>query len=118
MMQLIGGSVGKDLLLSISSFVLAFGIVLIQQEETTHVKFFLGILLITLGSIFFISMTKMLQKMFLATSYGLNFVKQRTLSVSECMDICNKYVAYFSIWKFPRKLLRNQDYKTIQFANL
>lgn len=87
---LMNQSVRKDILLATSSFILAFGCVLIQKEETTHVKLGLGALLISSGTVFFVSMTKMLHKMFLATSYGLSFVKRKTLSVSDCMDICNK----------------------------
>lgn len=87
--NLINASVCKDLVLAISSFCLAFGIVLTQQD-VTHVSLNLGIFLITLGFVFFISLTTLFNKCFLNTSFGLNYVNRKSLKISECLDIGNK----------------------------
>lgn len=79
----------KELLIVISSFSLAFGVVL-KHEAETRVSITLGIFLTILGFIFFISMTKLINKILLSTTYGLEFIKKFQLSMSDCIDITNK----------------------------
>ncbi|KAG5673517.1 hypothetical protein PVAND_003559 [Polypedilum vanderplanki] len=82
----------KEFSLTISSFVIAFGVVLSQENET-HVVFKLGMFLIALGFIFFTSATKFLNKLLLSTPYGLQFIYHFKLSLSDCVDISNKLIS-------------------------
>lgn len=79
----------KELFCAVTSFILTFGIVL-KNENETRVSIKLGIFIMSLGFVFFISMTKLLQKILLCTSYGLKWVKNLSLSISDCLDISNK----------------------------
>lgn len=79
----------KELTFAITSFTLAFGIVL-KYDNDVHVPIKLGLFLMSLGFVFFISMTKLLHKFLLCSSYGLKWVKNFRLSISDCLDISNK----------------------------
>ena len=79
----------KELILGVTSFTVAFGIV-VKHEDDIRVSIKLGLVLMFLGFIFFISMTKLLQKIMLSSSYGLKWVKNLSLSISDCLDISNK----------------------------
>lgn len=82
----------KDFSLAIASFSMAFGIVL-KHDNEAHVSLRLGTFLIVLGFVFFISMTKLLNKILLSTTYGLKFVHHFHLSLSDCVEISNKLIS-------------------------
>lgn len=79
----------KELTFAATSFTVAFGVVL-KYEDDTRVPIKLGIFLMILGFVFFISMTKLLQKLMLCTSVGLKWVQNLKLSISDCLEISNK----------------------------
>ncbi|XP_070505979.1 TLC domain-containing protein 3A [Chironomus tepperi] len=82
----------KELTFAITSFTLAFGIVL-KHENDVRVPIKLGLFIMVLGFVFFISMTKLLHKILLCSSYGLKWVKNFRLSISDCLDISNKLIS-------------------------
>lgn len=73
-----------------SSFILAFSLVS-RNEAEKRVSLPLGALLVVLGSCFFVNITNFLNKLMLSTSNGLRFIKHYNLTLSDCLDISNKY---------------------------
>jgi hypothetical protein len=82
-------SILKEFVVAVSSFSLAFGVVL-KQENEARVSLKLGSFLTALGFLFFISMTKLLNQLLLSTTYGHKFIHHFHLSISDCVDISNK----------------------------
>ena len=83
-------SIWTDTIIVVSSFVVAFGTVSKYHEET-RVSIQLGLFLAFFGSLFFVNITNLLNKLMLCTESGLKFIKHFNLSLSDCMDITNKY---------------------------
>jgi hypothetical protein len=82
-------SIVRDFIFVVSSFVVAFGTVSRQKDET-RVSVQLGAFLACLGSVFFVAFTNLLNQLQLRTQAGLKFIKRFNLSISDCVDITNK----------------------------
>lgn len=85
-------SLWLDTTLVLSSFVLAFGCVSNHDPETKVSKTLAAFLLMT-GSWFYVKLTHLLNKLLLSTNSGLKLIRRFNLSLSDCLDISNKWVA-------------------------
>ncbi|XP_055621438.1 TLC domain-containing protein 3A isoform X2 [Toxorhynchites rutilus septentrionalis] len=115
------------LLYSVGSFGLACASLwdLKSDDRITVQK---GALLITLGFVYFITLTELLNKLILQTSLGLNLVKRYRLRISDVLDISNKIVsavqATFSCvagffvcrWSCPRNFLQASHFLSESYA--
>lgn len=83
-------AIWSDFALVTSSFLLAFGVVS-KHDSEKRVPFLLGAFLVVLGSCFFVKITNLFNRMMLCTTNGLKFIQHFNLSLSDCLDISNKY---------------------------
>lgn len=80
------------LIYSLGSFGLACAS-LWELKPSDRISVQKGALLISLGFVYFITLTEFLNKLILRTSFGLSFVKKYRLRISDVLDITNKIVS-------------------------
>lgn len=89
-------SLWLDTTLVLSSFVLAFGVVSKHDPESKVSKSLAALLVIT-GTCFYTRTTYLLHKLLLSTHSGLKLIRRFDLSLSDCLDISNKWVCIFCV---------------------
>lgn len=80
------------LIYSAGSFILACAS-LWEMQPSDRITVQRGALLITLGFVYFITLTECLNNLMLRTAFGLNVVKRYRLRISDVLDITNKIVS-------------------------
>lgn len=115
------------LLYSLGSFGLACAS-LWELKPSDRITVQRGALLISLGFVYFITLTEFLNKLILRTSVGLSFVKKYRLRISDVLDITNKIVsavqATFSCvagfivcrWSCPLNFLQASHFMSESYA--
>lgn len=102
-----------DSLLVVASFLLAFGAVS-KHDSERRVSLPLGVFLVIAGTCFFVRVTQLLNKLMLCTSSGIKFVRRYNLSLSDCLDISNKYYYALSKLKFRSHYLGDRLVSALQ----